>query len=89
MRRAEQEWPLARTRWTRLQLDASGGALTDLAPAPAEATFDAREDGLTFSTPPLEAETEITGPLAARLFVSSTTTDADLFLILRVFGPGR
>ena len=29
--------------------------------------------------------TEITGPLAARLSVSSTTDDADLFLVLRVF----
>ena len=36
-------------------------------------------------TPPLKAETEITGPVAAKLFVSSSTTDADLFLVLRVF----
>ena len=36
-------------------------------------------------TPPLHAETEITGPVAAKLFVSSSTTDADLFLVLRVF----
>ena len=36
-------------------------------------------------TPPLKAETEITGPVAAKLFVSSSTADADLFLVLRVF----
>jgi uncharacterized protein len=36
-------------------------------------------------TPPLKAETEITGPVAAKLFVSSSTSDADLFLVLRVF----
>ena len=42
---------------------------------------------MTFSTPPLEQETEITGPVAAKLFVSSSTTDADLFLALRVFAP--
>ena len=30
---------------------------------------------------------EITGPAAAKLFVSSSTPDADLFLILRVFAP--
>jgi len=35
----------------------------------------------------MDRETEITGPLAAKLFVSSSTTDADLFLILRVFDP--
>src|SRR5262249_42247848 len=33
-------------------------------------------------------ETEITGPVAARLFVSSTTTDADLFCVLRLLRPG-
>ena len=32
-------------------------------------------------------ETEITGPLAARLFVSSSTADADLFVVFRVFTP--
>jgi predicted acyl esterase len=36
---------------------------------------------------PLDAPMEITGPLAAKLFLSSSTTDADLFLILRVFAP--
>jgi predicted acyl esterase len=36
-------------------------------------------------TPPMKTDTEITGPVAAKLFVSSSTTDADLFLILRVF----
>jgi len=44
-------------------------------------------DGLTFFSAPLKHETEITGPLAAKLFVSSTTTDADLFVVFRVFTP--
>ena len=30
---------------------------------------------------------EITGPVAAKLFVSSDTSDADIFLVLRVFDP--
>ena len=51
----------------------------------AKVTFDAMGEGVTFMTPPLHTETEITGPVAAKLFVSSSTTDADLFLILRVF----
>ena len=34
-------------------------------------------------TPPLAEDTEITGPLAAQLWVSSTTEDMDLFLTLR------
>jgi len=34
----------------------------------------------------LEA-TEITGPVAARLHISSSTQDADIFLVLRLFSP--
>jgi predicted acyl esterase len=86
--RREQEWPLARTRWTKLWLRADGLRLGDL---PAEkqetVTYDGLGDGVTFSTPPLQAPLEITGPVASKLFVSSSTTDADLFLVLRVFDP--
>jgi predicted acyl esterase len=35
----------------------------------------------------VQQELEITGPVAAKLFISSSTTDADLFLVLRVFAP--
>jgi predicted acyl esterase len=85
-RRPEREWPLARTRWTRLYLDAGALSLSESPPA-AEAAreYEAFGDGLTFWTPPLEAETEVTGPIAARLFLSSSTTDADLFLVVRAF----
>ncbi len=38
-------------------------------------------------TPPLSAETEITGPSAVKLFLSSSTEDADVFAVLRVFSP--
>lgn len=86
--RSENEWPLARTQWTRFHLDPDGKSLTRSAPARAGTiAFDALGDGLTFSTPPLEQETEITGPSAAKLFVSSSTSDADLFLVLRIFAP--
>jgi len=86
--RHEGEWPIARTQWTKFHLDPAGQVLSR-APAKAAATiaFDALGDGLTFLSPPLERETEITGPLAAKLSVSSTTNDADLFLVFRVFTP--
>jgi hypothetical protein len=42
---------------------------------------------VTFTSAPLTQETEITGPVAARLFVSSTARDADIFCVLRVFAP--
>ena len=85
--RAENEWPIARTKWTKLYLELRGLLSgRDLAHRrSASVTFDALGEGVTFMTPPLHTETEITGPVAAKLFVSSSTTDADLFLILRVF----
>ena len=43
--------------------------------------------GVTFMTPPLLRETEITGPSALKLYVSSSTTDVDIFAVLRVFSP--
>ena len=86
--RHENEWPLARTRWAKLYLDPNDMMLAD-APVSREraVTYEALGDGVTFRTPPLAAETEITGPMAARLFLSSTTRDADLFVIVRVFEP--
>ncbi len=86
--RAEQEWPLARTAWRKSYLDVAADALVDEPPADAaERTYQASGEGLTLSTPPLERETELTGPIAAKLWISSSTTDADLFLVLRAFRP--
>jgi uncharacterized protein len=84
--RAESEWPLKRTRWTKLYLDPSAMTLTTKKPSgSAQLKFAAMGDGLTFLTPPLAKETEITGPSALKLFVSSSTSDADFFIVLRVF----
>lgn len=88
LERGEEQWPPARTRWTRMYLDAKGSTLAPTAPAAeGSVAFEALGDGVTFSTPPLEHEIEITGPLAATLFVSSSTRDADLFCVVRVFDP--
>ena len=84
----ENEWPLARTKWTKFYLHpADHGLSTDAAGKGGTVTYGGLGDGVTFLTPPLEKETEITGPSAAKLFVSSETEDADLFLVLRVFAP--
>ena len=86
--RAENEWPLARTQWTKYFLRPDGLALATEAPTAATTLqYETTGDGLTFSTPPLTRSLEITGPVAARLWISSETTDADLFLVLRVFDP--
>src|SRR3954454_12014932 len=60
--RAENEWPIARTKWTKLYLHPQDGSLQS-APAPsASMEFEALGAGVTFMTPPLKVETEITGP---------------------------
>jgi len=84
--RGEDDWPIPRTQWTRWHLHPAGGSLArEPATAASQLAFEALGDGLTFVSAPLEQDTEITGPLAARLSVSSTTRDADLFLVVRVF----
>jgi predicted acyl esterase len=86
--RHENEWPLARTQWTKCYLDPAARSLNAMpVERAAKVEYEALGNGVTFWMPPLEKETEITGPMAAKLFVSSSTADADLFLIVRVFDP--
>lgn len=86
--RQEHEWPLARTRWTPLYLDTAARALAWEPVATEHAvTYDALGDGITLIAGPLEHETEITGPVAAHLVLSSDTVDADVFVTVRAFSP--
>ena len=124
--RDENEWPLARTRWTKYYLDAEGRVLapdpgdvettshafaesdssgahglepTSERGAPVQSkgertskqeqtiTYDTTGDGVTFMTAPMREQLEITGPVAVKLRVSSETTDADVFVVLRLYDP--
>jgi len=85
--RAENEWPLARTQWTKFYLRPDLGFASQAPTTWTTLSYDTGGDGLTFSTPPLTQPLEITGPVAAKLWLSSETTDADIFLVLRVFDP--
>jgi uncharacterized protein len=86
--RAEQEWPLARTLWTKLYLHLDGTTLGADEPNQAgRLTYEAMGENPLFLTAPFTQETEITGPVSAKIILSSSTTDADLFLVLRVFDP--
>ncbi|MFR9727665.1 CocE/NonD family hydrolase [Saccharopolyspora sp. MS10] len=75
--RDEQDWPLPRTRWSRLYLGA--GELgwerpaAGSTPHPADFEFTATE------------RLEITGPLALRLWVSSTAEDVDVLVRLEQY----
>ena len=115
--RNENEWPLARTRWTKLYFDLAqpsvndvplSGTLVERNPEKAsECTYAATGlgsmgstsaasaqvmgggikpgMGVALVTPPIPEDMEITGPLAATLWVSSSSEDMDLFLTLRHF----
>ena len=84
--RREREWPLKRTRWTKYFLDASNHTMARTAPKRgAKVTYGGFSEGVTFTTPPLRQDIEITGPIASKLWVSSATSDADLFVVVRAF----
>jgi len=117
--RTENEWPLARTQWTRMYLrtdrepsdDAhatEGELVASAPPQAAKLTYPASgmtkagvasgsslstthgnvgRSGVSFATPPLSQDTEVTGPLALKLWVSSSSEDMDIFVTLRNIGP--
>jgi putative CocE/NonD family hydrolase len=117
--RFENEWPIARTQWTKLYLavdpqssnnpDAAEGALAGTLPE-KEAGFTYPASGVTaagvasgsslstthgntgrtgvsFESAPMLEDTEVTGPLALNLWVSSTSEDMDIFVTIRNIGP--
>ena len=86
--RHETEWPLARTQWTHFYLNPHDMSLSRTPmQASGSVTYEALGEGVTFSTPPLTQPMELTGPSALKLFLSSSTVDADVFAVLRVFDP--
>jgi predicted acyl esterase len=84
-----REWPLPNTEWSKLYLDPTDHKLGMTPPTTGnhEVRFNAKSDGVTFLTPPLDKEIALIGPSALKLRVSSSTNDADLFVILRLFSP--
>jgi putative CocE/NonD family hydrolase len=116
--RFENEWPLARTRWTKMHLkinasrqNKSGEPEGELSwsdtkeaasctyaasppshagvssSAPSNTMGSIDRTGISFISPPLTEDTEITGPIVLALWVSSTSEDADLFATIRNIGP--
>ena len=84
--RGEDDWPIPRTKYTKFHLDPNGQTLSKKAPRKAAAlAYQATGDGLTFVSEPVAEDTEICGPMAVKLHVSSNTEDADVFVVLRLF----
>src|SRR5262249_31050709 len=73
-------WPLPATQWTRFYLDAAGKTLARAEPrSAASADYPALSAGVTFTTPAFEDDVEIVGPVKAKLYLSSSTSDMDIF----------
>ena len=105
--RSENEWPIARTQWTRLYLridrdsankgEAAEGALVPkVIEAEKKISYSAGpghyrpvsgRSGVSFETPPMEADTEVTGPLVLNLWVSSSSEDMDIYATIRNIAP--
>ena len=85
--RQESSWPIERTTWQKMYLHENGVLSHTPSVSESALSFAAQGDGLSFLSEPLAQETEITGPLALKLTISSDTSDADIFVVLRAFTP--
>lgn len=121
--RAEQDWPIPGTKWTKYYLHGEGransldgdGALNTAAPTTAEpadayvydpadptpAAYEgghidgahdtrkssARPDVLVYTTPELQEDVEVVGPIEAKLFAATSARDTDWMVRLVDVAP--
>ncbi|MFM9966818.1 MAG: CocE/NonD family hydrolase [Burkholderiales bacterium] len=84
----DNNWPVSSTSWTPLHLNLSKLSLDKAQPAQAQSvSFETTGEGLAFRTAPMENEMVFAGPIVLRVWLSSTTADADLFVTVRAFDP--
>lgn len=87
--REEAEWPLARTRWTPLYLAGAAMLATDRPQAPGSVAFKTRSRAAVFGWT-MSDDTELTGPMAARLWVEvDGIDDLNLFVGVEKWRNGR
>ncbi|MGY9004234.1 MAG: CocE/NonD family hydrolase, partial [Rhodospirillales bacterium] len=83
--RFEDNWPIPRTEWKKFYLHPEDQSLRNVpSESTSSVTYAGLSDGVTFISPPMDDETEITGPMASKLWISSASVDADMFLVFRV-----
>jgi predicted acyl esterase len=113
--RFENEWPLARTQWTKMyfsiekerspdESQVEGRLLPEQITTSRKISYSGSNpnkagigsgssapgigrSGISFVTDPMVKDTEITGPLMANLWVSSTSEDMDVMVTLRNIDP--
>ncbi|KAF4548662.1 Hypothetical protein D9617_26g078750 [Elsinoe fawcettii] len=98
-RRTENEWPIARTQWTKYYLTPDNSLTTTQSKDIAKLNYRAlgtmeKPSLIQFTTPAFDEETEITGNIVSRLNVSvtpdpsgPTPSEIDLFVTLRHISP--
>ncbi|MGC4106791.1 MAG: CocE/NonD family hydrolase [Thermomicrobiales bacterium] len=72
--REETAWPLERTRWQQLYLAGDGRLSGQTPTSDGTVTFDLRRDAAVFRHD-FREDTELSGPMTLRLWVSATGTD--------------
>ena len=91
--KAANEWPLPETRWTPFYLHAKG-LLSEHEFWPNDGSSSYEDNlfnqrgGLTFLSPPLVENTEVVGPVALKLFASTTDDEVLWFVSLLDVDPG-
>ena len=79
-------WPLEQTQWTTFYLQGNPPQLSPHKPTDANRyDYHALSEGLSFELGPLQEDLRFAGPAVAKLYVSSSTRDMDLFVTLRAF----
>ncbi|RZV56047.1 MAG: CocE/NonD family hydrolase [Deltaproteobacteria bacterium] len=79
--RYEDEWPISRTEYEELYLDAASGALREDLPADTVVAEYAPLEGAATFTITFDEDTELTGNMKLKLWVSANEgTDMDLFV---------
>jgi uncharacterized protein len=87
--REEAEWPLARTRWRPIYLAEAGVLTPDRPQTSGSITFETHTRAAAFSWT-FPADTELTGPMVARLWVQlDGCDDANLFVGAEKWRDGR
>ncbi|HAC34118.1 MAG TPA: dipeptidyl aminopeptidase, partial [Gammaproteobacteria bacterium] len=95
--RFENEWPLARTQWTKFYLRPFAKLSSEPDPGTPDPDplvhrppiISADKSWLRYTSPPVGQPTEITGPLVLKLFASIDQPDGNFIAKLWCVGPGE
>ena len=96
--RGEEEWPLARTKWTEFYLRPRHRLMTEPEPLGGESvppdgfyqpplSVSNQVQVLRYTTPPLSEDMEITGPAALHLYASIDTDDTNFIIKVNDLDP--